>query len=314
MASINTKNARNTKSSNPKQMIGSDGAKITRSDRIFEFCLGAIFLIICFVVITPVLNVISISFSSKNAILQGLVGIWPVDFSTDAYKKVLSDSSFLFSFIYSTVLMVGYTLLAMVLTVLCAYPLSRSRLKGRNIIMGLIVFTMYFDPGIIPNYLNVKNLGLLDKFWALLIPGALSAYNMIILRTFFQSIDNSLYEAAYLDGCSEFKTLIKIVLPLTTPALATLSLFYAVSRWNGVNDVIFYITKPELYTVQLKLKQMMDSINVIPNEGSMIAVQNLTPDNIKAASIVISMFPMIVAYPFVQKYFTKGIMLGSVKG
>lgn len=297
-----------------KQTNGSDGAKITKHDKIFEFCLGAVFIMICIVVITPILNVISVSFSSKSAILRGAVGILPVEFSMDAYNKVFQDSSFLYSFGYSLALTAGYTFLAMVFTVLCAYPLSRRKLKGRNIIMGLIVFTMYFDPGIIPNYLNVKNLGMMDTVWALLIPGVLSAYNMIILRTFFESIDESLYEAAYLDGCSEFKTLIKVVLPLTTPAIATLSLFYAVSRWNGVNDVLFYISKTELFTVQLKLKQMMDSINIIPNEGSSMSVKNLTPDNIKAASIVISMVPMMIVYPFVQKYFTKGIMLGSVKG
>lgn len=297
-----------------RQTVGSEGAKITKGDKMFEFCLSAIFLIISLIVITPILNVISVSLSSKTAILQGIVGIWPVELSTDAYSKVFSDVSFIKSFGYSIVLTAGHTFLAIVMTMLCAYPLSRSKLKGRNIIMGFIVFTMYFDPGIIPNYLNIKNLGLIDSVWALAIPGMLSAYNMIILRTFFQSIDNSLYEAAYLDGCSEFNTLLRIVLPLTTPAIATLSLFYAVGRWNGVSDVLFYISKPELFTVQLKLKQMMDSINILPLEGSAVSTQNLTPDNVKAASIVISMLPMLIAYPFVQKYFTKGIMLGSVKG
>lgn len=296
-----------------KQELGSDGAKITKKDKIFEFCLGTFFILISFLVLVPVLNVVSVSLSSKDAILQGLVRIFPVEFSTEAYRKVFQDSSFIISFGYTIGLTAAHTFVAMVMTILCAYPLSRSKLKGRNIIMGFIIFTMYFSPGIIPHYLNIKNLGLMNSFWALLIPGALSAYNMIILRTFFQSIDNSLYEAAYLDGCSEFKTLIKIVLPLTTPALATLSLFYAVGRWNGVEDVLFYINRPELFTVQLKLKQMMDNIN-IPNESASVSVQNLTPENIKAASIVISMIPMMIAYPFVQKYFTKGIMLGSVKG
>lgn len=302
-----------TKQARGKQGLGTDGAKITKGDKIFEFCLGAIFVLISFIVILPILNVISISLSSKEAILKGLVRILPVEFSLEAYKKVFQDSSFIFSFGYTIALTAVHTFLAMVMTILCAYPLSRSKLKGRNIIMGFIVFTMYFSPGIIPHYLNIKNLGLMNTFWALLIPGSLSAYNMIILRTFFQGIDNSLYEAAYLDGCSELKTLIKIILPLTTPALATLSLFYAVGRWNGVEDVLFYINKPELFTVQLKLKQMMENIN-IPNEATNISVQNLTPENIKAASIVISMVPMMIAYPFVQKYFTKGIMLGSVKG
>lgn len=295
--------------------IGSDGAKMTKQDKIFEFILGAIFLLICFVTITPILNVIAISLSSKDAILQGIVNIFPVGFNIEAYQKVFGDTSFMRSFGYSIALTAGFTFIAMIMTILCAYPLSRSNLKGRSIIMTLIMFTMYFDPGIIPNYLNVKNYGLMDSVWALMLPGMLSAYNMIILRTFFQTIDSSLYEAAYLDGCSEFKTLIKIVLPLTTPALATLSLFYAVHRWNGFTDVLFYVTNPKLLTVQAKLKQMIDNSQVVnPGESASLAMQNVAPENIKSASIVISMIPMIIAYPFVQKYFTKGIMLGSVKG
>ena len=294
---------------------GTDGAIMTRRDKAFEFTLGAIFLLICFVTMVPILNIIAISLSSKNAILQGIVGILPVDFTTDAYAKVFGDKSFVFSFGYSIVLTAGYTLLTMIVTILCAYPLSRANLKGSAIIMTFIVFTMYFDPGIIPTYLNIKQLGLIDKLGALILPGAISAYNMIILRTFFKSLDASLYEAAYLDGCSEFKTLVRIALPLTTPALATLSLFYAVGRWNGLSDIIFYISDSRLFTVQLKLKQMIDSSTMInPGESNMLTIENITPENIKAASIVISMIPMIIAYPFVQKYFTKGIMLGAVKG
>ncbi len=294
---------------------GSDGAIMTRGDKVFEATLGAIFLLICFITMVPILNIVSVSLSAKHAILQGAVGILPVDFTTDAYQKVFGDSSFVFSFGYSIALTAGYTLLTMVMTILCAYPLSRANLKGSAVIMAFIVFTMYFDPGIIPNYLNIKQLGLIDKLGSLILPGAISAYNMIILRTFFKSLDSSLYEAAYLDGCSEFKTLVRIALPLTTPALATLSLFYAVGRWNGLSDIIFYISDARLYTVQLKLKQMIDSSTTVnPGESNMLSVENITPENIKAASIVISMIPMIIAYPFVQKYFTKGIMLGAVKG
>jgi putative aldouronate transport system permease protein len=297
-----------------KKEIGSDGAKITKRDRITEFALATFFLIICFITLVPILNIVSISLSSKDAILQGIVRIFPVGFNTEAYDKVFGDKSFIFSFGYSIVLMLGYTFICMVMTILCAYPLSRSTLKGRSIIMTFILFTMYFSPGIIPHYLNVKNLGLMGSVWSLVLPGALSAYNMIILRSFFQGIDSSLYEAAFLDGCSEFKTLLRIVLPLTTPALATLSLFYAVGRWNGFQDVLFYINDTKLFTVQMKLKQMLDSSTLINGESTTLMSQNVAPENIKAASIVISMIPMIIVYPFVQKHFTKGIMLGSVKG
>jgi putative aldouronate transport system permease protein len=298
-----------------KKEIGSDGAKITKRDRIGEAILATFFLIICFITLVPLLNIVSISFSSKDAILQGIVRILPVGFNTEAYTKVFGDKAFIYSFGYSIALMLGVTFISMVMTILCAYPLSRSNLKGKSVITAFILFTMYFSPGIIPHYLNIKNLGLMGSVWALILPGALSAYNMIILRSFFQGIDSSLYEAAFLDGCSEFKTLIRIVLPLTTPALATLSLFYAVGRWNGFSDVLFYISDPKLFTVQLKLKQMLDSSTIVnPGESTMLTMQNVAPENIKAASIVISMLPMIIVYPFVQKHFTKGIMLGSVKG
>jgi len=197
------------------------------------------------------------------------------------------------------------------MTILAAYPLSKEGLKGRKLIMTLFVLTMYFDPGTVPNYLNVKSFDLIDTVWALLIPGALSAYNLIIMRSFFIGIDKSLYESAYIDGCSEFKALTKIAIPLAVPAIATLSLFYAVSRWNGISDVLYYINKSSLYTVQMMLKQMIDSVKISLQEGTNT---QLIADNIKAASIVISMTPMLIAYPFIQRYFTKGIMLGAVKG
>jgi putative aldouronate transport system permease protein len=154
---------------------------------------------------------------------------------------------------------------------------------------------------------------MLDTVWSLVLPGAISAYNMIILRTFFRSIDISLYEAAYIDGASEYRTLLTIAIPLSLPCIATLSLFYAVGRWNGVSDVLFYTTNPMLYTVQLRLKQMMDSIVISQEEGGGM-MNTLTAENIKAAGIVFSMIPMLLLYPFIQKYFTRGIMLGAVKG
>lgn len=285
-----------------------------KGDKAFQTCLSIFFILLSAVVLAPVLHVIAISFSSKNSIILGDVGLFPKEFTLEAYGRIFENESFMNSFLYSLALTIGYTALAMFMTILAAYPLSRSHLKGRSVIMALIVLTMYFDPGTIPNYLNIRNLGLLDTVWALILPCVLSAYNLIILRTFFSSIDNSLYEAAKLDGCSELQTLIRVVLPLTKPALATLTLFYAVSRWNNVSDVIYYVNDSKLYTVQLQLKQMMDMLAVSAIERAPGTAQTLVADNIKAASIVFSMVPMLVLYPFVQKYFTKGIMLGAVKG
>lgn len=285
--------------------------KNVRSARIFQWITSIIFILIMIIALIPIVRVISVSFSSKEAILSGKVLVYPVEFTVAAYQRVFSNLNFIRSFVFSIILMFGSTALAITMTILAAYPLSKKDLKGGAIIMTLFVLTMYFDPGIIPNYLNIKSLGLVDKVWALVLPGALSAYNLIILRSFFLGIDKSLYEAAYIDGCSHFKALIMIAIPLSVPAIATLSLFYAVSRWNGISDVLYYVNKSSLYTVQMQLKQMIDSIKISQQEGSDLG---LVAENIKAASIVISMTPMMIAYPFIQKYFKKGIMLGAVKG
>ncbi|NLP47187.1 MAG: carbohydrate ABC transporter permease [Epulopiscium sp.] len=287
-------------------------SKSNKKSQFFQFVLSFIFILLTMISLIPILHIIAISFSSKRPILSGSVTVFPVGFNTEAYTKVLSNSNFIGSFLFTILLTAGFTALSMCLTILAAYPLSKKGLKGKGIIMTLFVITMYFDPGIIPKYLNIKSLGLIDTVWSLLLPGALSAYNLIILKSFFMGIDNSLYEAAYIDGCTEFKALFKIAIPLAIPAIATLSLFYAVSRWNGVSDVLYYISDSNLFTVQLKLKQMIDAIIISQKEGT--SVVNLVAENIKSASIVFSMVPMLIAYPFIQKYFTKGIMLGSVKG
>ena len=177
--------------------------------------------------------------------------------------------------------------------------------------MTLFVLTMYLNPGVIPEYLNVRDFHMIDTVWSLLIPGALSAYNMIIMCNAFKGIDSAIYDAAKIDGCSETRTLLSVALPLVYPTIATLGLFYAVGRWNGISDVLYYINSSELFTVQMVLKQFIESINVTAEEGIQT---NLVADNIKAASIVISMLPMLIVYPFVQKFFTKGIMIGAVKG
>ena len=283
----------------------------SRSNKIFQTVVGILFVLISMIAIVPILRVFSMSISSKGAILSGKVTVFPAEFTLDAYKKAFTNSNFTGSFVYTILLTLGFTALAMFMTTVAAYQLSKKNLKGAGVIMTLFVLTMYLDPGTIPTFLNIKSFGMIDTIWALLIPGCLSAYNLIIMRSFFLSIDQSLYEAAYIDGCSELKALTMIALPLSTPVIATLSLFYAVSRWNGVTDNLYYINTSSLYTVQMQLKQMIDSIKISALEGTTTA---LVADNIKSASIVISMTPMLIAYPFIQKYFTKGIMLGAVKG
>lgn len=283
----------------------------SKNEKVFQFFWSSFFIVITAIAMIPILRVISVSFSSKDAITAGQVLVWPIGFNTEAYGKAISSGSFIRAFGYSIALMIGSTFVSLLMTVLAAYPLSKKNLVGGSIVMTLFVFTMYLNPGIIPEYLNVKSFNLIDTVWALVIPGALSAYNMIIMCNAFRGIDSSIYDAAKIDGCSEGRTLISVALPLVYPTMATLGLFYAVSRWNGISDVLYYINSSKLYTVQMVLKQFIEAVNVSVEEG---LNTNLVAENIKAASIVISMLPMLIVYPFVQKFFTKGIMIGAVKG
>lgn len=283
----------------------------SKSDRRFQLFWNTAFIIISIVALIPIVRVVSMSLSSKDAILGGKVFLYPIQFTTEAYVRAFYSGSFLSSFVYSIFLMLSSTAVCIVMTVAAAYPLSKKNLKGGAIIMTMFVLTMYLDPGIIPKYLNVKDFKMIDTVWALIIPEALSAYNMIIMCTAFRGLDSSLYEAAKIDGCNEIQTLFKVALPLVYPTLATLALFYAVGRWNRLSDVLYYVNSSKLYTVQMILKQLIESIKISQEEG---VASQLVADNIKSASIVISMTPMLIAYPFIQKYFTKGIMLGAVKG
>ncbi len=283
----------------------------SKNEKIFQFFWTLFFILVTCIAMVPILRVVSMSFSAKDAITAGKVFIFPVGFNTEAYVKAVNSGSFIRAFGYSIVLMIGSTVVNLVMTVLAAYPLSKKNLIGGGLVMTLFVMTMYLNPGVIPTYLNVRDFGLINKVWALIIPGALSAYNMIIMCNAFRGIDSAIYEAATIDGCSQFRTLTSVALPLVYPTIATLGLFYAVGRWNGINDVMYYINDSTLYTVKMVLKQFIESVTVSVEEG---INTNLVAENIKAASIVISMLPMLIVYPFVQKFFTKGIMVGAVKG
>lgn len=285
-----------------------------KKEKVFQRVMNVLFILMCFICLVPLFHVLAVSFSSKEPIISGQVGLWPVGFTLQAYEMIFENTGFIKSFGFSVLLTLGCTVLSMVVTILAAYPLSREGLKGKGIIMLLLVITMYFDPGMIPNYLNIKNLHLLDTVWALIIPTALNVYNLIILKTFFSSIDKSLYEAARIDGAGELKTLLHVIIPLSGPSIATLSLFYAVSRWNGVSDVILYVNNSDFYTVQFKLKQMLDNIAVPIQELQQAVEFELVAENMKSAAIIFSMVPMAIVYPFIQKYFVSGIMVGSVKG
>ncbi|MBQ0072341.1 MAG: carbohydrate ABC transporter permease [Spirochaetales bacterium] len=278
----------------------------------FQIVLSLFFVLVILAVLLPIINIVATSFSGRDAIAMGKVGLVPVNFSTAAYKMVFRDKSMLRSLAFSTVLMVVKTVVSMILTILAAYPLSKRDLPGAKAIMLMITITMYFSAGMIPNYLLVKQLHLINTFWVLVIPAAITPFNLIILRSFFMSINPSLFDAAHIDGCTEMQTLRLIAIPLSKAAILTLSLFYAVSRWNSVSDIILYVQNTKFYTLQYKLKLMMDTIN-IPYDEMDATVREIVAENFKAACIVFTMIPVLVIYPFVQKYFREGVMVGGVK-
>ncbi|MDG0808824.1 carbohydrate ABC transporter permease [Cohnella rhizosphaerae] len=287
-------------------------------DRVF---LALIYLFLCCVLVAvlyPLLYIVSSSFSSAQAVVSGKVWLWPVDFSLMGYKVIFSNPAILTGYMNSII----YTLLGVsinvVMTVAIAYPLSRSTFVGRNLIMMLLVFTILFSGGLIPTYLTVKAVGILDTRWAMVLPGALSVFQVIVARTFFQStIPKELGEAAELDGCSDIGFLWRVVLPLSKAIIAVLILFYAVGIWNAYFDALIYLKSPGLYPLQIILRNIL-ILNTIDatalvDANQMAARQGLR-DLLKYSLIVVATVPILCIYPFVQKYFVQGIMIGSVKG
>ena len=223
------------------------------------------------------------------------------------YDDFMCLSAFIFYLIVGTVL-------NLVMTMLCAYPLSRKEFRARGFLSMFFVFTMYFSGGMIPGYLNIKSLGLLDTFWVLVFPTMLSTYNMILMKSFFQAMPRELEESAYVDGANDFVVLIRIVLPLSKAMLATIALFYAVSRWNGFMDAILYINDESMYTIQLRLRQMIQASQVSSMMEEIPEMKaDLIAETIKAACMAFSMIPVMIVYPWLQKYFVKGMVLGSLK-
>lgn len=263
----------------------------------------------------PFLYMIALSLSSNDAIISQKVGLWPVGFTLETYKTILSDVEMLYTMGYTIVLTIVYTLVCMFLTICAAYPLTKQRLKGRSFILTILVFTMYFSGGLIPSYLLVKNLNLMNTMWSLILPGAMSVFNLIILKTFFASLPESLEESASIDGCSDLGILVRIVLPLSLPSIATLSLFYAVDRWNGFQDALFYITDKNLYPMQLKLYQIITANQQLDSQQGEGSVGTyIVPEALKAASVMFATIPILVVYPKLQKYFVDGVMTGAIKG
>ncbi|MCR5279215.1 MAG: carbohydrate ABC transporter permease [Lachnospiraceae bacterium] len=277
--------------------------------QIFMLIVCALLVIIT---LTPMLNIIAVSLSGKNAIAKGLVKLIPREFTLEGYKMVFSNRNIVYSLFYSILLTIGSAVLSTVMTALAAYALSKEKLGGRRVFLTIITITMYIDAGLIPHYLLIKDLNLINTVWALIIPIMISPFNLIILRSFFMGINKSLFEAAYIDGCGEWGCLFKIAAPLSMPAVSSIMLFYGIGRWNGISDVMYYENRTKFYTLQYHVKLMLDSISIDYNANEMEEML-VTPENVRSAAIVFAMVPMLIFYPFVQKYFTKGVNIGGVK-
>ncbi|RIX59557.1 carbohydrate ABC transporter permease [Paenibacillus nanensis] len=272
-----------------------------------------LFVLLC---LAPFIHIVAVSLSSARAIMSGEVSLIPVELNWNAYKQVFSDMSMMRSLGFTVMMTVLFTVMCMFMSITAAYPLAKTKLKGRKPVMFIIVITMFFSGGIIPEYMLVRNLGLLDSVWALVLPGLISPFYLIILITFFQNIPDSLEESAEIDGSSHFRTLVSIIIPLSLPVIATLSLFYAVGRWNGFTDTLMYITSPEMYPLQLKLYQLVQNNMVselMQMEGA-TGQSMLQPESLKAASVIFATVPILIVYPWLQRYFVSGVMLGAVKG
>lgn len=263
----------------------------------------------------PLANVFSKSVSEEWAIVSGKVGIFPVGFQLDTLGRVISSATFSRAFLISVGVTLVGTLLSIAITALTAYPLSKRHLPGIAPIMVLFIFTMLFSGGLIPNYLLMRQLHLINNLWVLILPGMLSVFNMLVVKSYYESLPEALEESARIDGARTFTILFRIILPLCMPVLATIALFYAVGYWNDYFGPMIYINDSSLRTLQLYLQDIVMEANTSNAVNKSVDdLMNMSPEGIRAATVVASTVPILVVYPFLQKYFIKGVLIGSVKG
>ena len=282
--------------------------------KIFKVINVIILLFVVYITLFPFLNVVAQSFSGQAEINAGKVNLIPKGFNVETYKTILHDKSFWSSYKNTIVYTIVATTISIIMTTMFAYVLSKKRLIGRKFFTSFAIFTMFFNGGLIPNYILIKSLGWTNSIWAIVIPGAISIFNMLIMKSFFESMPEELEEAAAIDGSSTFRTLLTVILPLSKPILATMVLFYAVGSWNAWFGAFLYLDKSEMFPVTLYLRNLLAGATSGQSAGATSA-DDLTQiaANIKAVTMVLTVLPILCVYPFIQKYFVTGIMLGSVK-
>ena len=290
--------------------------KMAVSEKVLMAVIYLVMILFCLCVIGPFMNIIAVSFSGRNAVTSGRVSLWLVDFNVEAYKKVLTTQYFGRAYLNTVLIVLAGTPLSLAVTVLMAYPLSRSDLPGKRALTFILTLTMWFSGGMIPSFILVNKLGLYDSYWALILPGLVSAYNIIIVRNFFAQTPVSLEESAKLDGAGEMTVLVRIFLPLSLPVLATITLWLVVGYWNTYLSALLYLSTRAKYTLQLVLREIViaDSLDQYLGIDPVDNATRTVTESIKYANILLTILPIMCVYPFLQRFFMKGVLLGAVKG
>lgn len=299
-------------------MVSRKRIKSSAGDRVFYTVINVVLFILLLIVGFPLIFVLSASFSSAEAVVAGKVFLWPVNFTLDGYKAVFSHNMIITAYRNSLFYLAAGTSINVTLTMLAAYPLARKDLPGGKIIMMLFTFTMIFSGGLIPSYILVSRLNMINTIWAMLIPTAISAYNMIVARTFIKTnMPEELLEAAQIDGCNDIKYFLLFVIPLSKAVIAVITLYYAIGHWNSYFNALIYLKDQNLYPLQIVLKDILISNQISADmifDDELAQARAQLSELLKYSLIVVSVIPVLIIYPFVQKHFVKGVMLGSVKG
>lgn len=292
------------------------GARDTRGYRAFTWINGTLLILFCGLMLYPFVTVLAQSFSSAGAVRAGLVNVWPVGFNVETYAAVIRNGMFWTNYRNTVVYTVVGTTIAMILTTVFAFVISKQHLRGRGVLIGIAVFTMFFNGGIIPNYVLISTLGLKNSMWAVVLPGALSVFNLLVMKSFFENMPRELEEAAQIDGLGWFGIFTRIVLPLSKAVIATMILFYSVAIWNDWFTAFLYLDQQNLFPVTLFIRNLIAGASSATTEGAAATGGNSDDiaENIQAVTMILAMIPILCVYPFVQRHFVSGVMLGSVKG
>ena len=302
-----------------KKLSRKNSIKVPRGDKIYYGIVNLFLFLFFMAILLPLLNVVASSFSEAKTVNQGKVLFWPVNFTTEGYKAVFQYKGIWRSYANTFLYTITGTAVNLAMTLMCAYPLARKDLPFKGPVVALFMFTMLFGGGTIPNYILIRNLHMMNTIWAMIIPGAISVYNMIIARTFIQNIPADLEEAAKIDGCSDVRYFFSIVLPLSKTVISVLGLYYAVAHWNDYFTAFLYLSDNEKMPLQITLRAILINntfsadATASVNEETLLNNQALQ-DLLKYSLIIVSSVPVLIIYPFVKKYFLKGVMLGAVKG